>query len=176
MMQVRAKAITTTTGIPTMEKGARAKTARIIRSAAPNLPLIERESLAGKQFHRQPGSCEMSVDSSDDPAAQKAASELNNLLEIISGTSSALENIWAGNDGAQKYFEMLRTSVDRAAAVTAELAERAGGTDEKVLLHPELMDFIRPRKPSIPPVKKARHLLVVDDEPMALVLARRILS
>jgi CheY-like chemotaxis protein len=118
----------------------------------------------------------MSVNSSDDPAAQKAASELNNLLEIISGTSSTLENIWAGNDGAQKYFDMLRTSVDRAAAVTAELAEHAGGTNDKVLLHPELMDFARPRKMPTPTAKKTRRLLVVDDEPMALVLAKRILS
>ena len=36
------------------------------------------------------------------PAA--ATSELNNLLEIISGTSAAIENIWDGNDGSQKVF------------------------------------------------------------------------
>jgi hypothetical protein len=40
---------------------------------------------------------------------------LNNLPEIISGTSAAIENIWDGNDGSQKYFDMLRTSVDRVA-------------------------------------------------------------
>jgi CheY-like chemotaxis protein len=122
----------------------------------------------------------MDIDPSNDLTARKvapeAASELNNLLEIISGTSSAIENIWAGNDGAQKYFDMLRTSVDRAAAVTAELAEHAGGTDKKILLHPELVEFARPRKTPSPAPKKARHVLVVDDEPMALVLAKRILS
>lgn len=118
--------------------------------------------------------------SNDDPAPQKAtteaASELNNLLEIISGTSSLLENVWDGNDGSQKCFDMLRRSVDRAAAVTAELAEHAGGTDKKVILHPELVEFARPRQAPRPAPKKARRVLVVDDEPMALVLAKRILS
>jgi CheY-like chemotaxis protein len=119
----------------------------------------------------------MNIEPTNDPAkTTEAASELNNLLEIISGTSSAIENIWAGNDGSQKYFDMLRTSVDRAARVTAQLAEHAGGTDKTILLHPELVRFARPRKTAKPEPKKKRHLLVVDDEPMALVLAKRILS
>lgn len=117
-----------------------------------------------------------SADASSTEKATKAASELNNLLEIISGTSSVIENVWAGNEGSQKYFDMLRRSVDRAAAVTAELAEHAGGTNEKMVLHPDLVEFARPRKAPGPAPKKAQHLLVVDDEPMALVLAKRILS
>jgi CheY-like chemotaxis protein len=124
----------------------------------------------------------MNAEGSNDPAAKKAtpeaASELNNLLEIISGTSSVIENVWAGNDESQKYFDMLRKSVDRAAAVTAQLAEHAGGTDKKVLFHPELVEFARPRKTQTPnpaPKKKPR-VLVVDDEAMALVLAKTILS
>jgi CheY-like chemotaxis protein len=112
----------------------------------------------------------------DKKTTTEAASELNNLLEIISGTSSVIENIWAGNQGSQKYFDMLRTSVDRAAKVTAQLAEHGGGTDKKILLHPELTEFARPRKQPQPAPKKTRRLLVVDDEPMALVLAKRILS
>ena len=109
------------------------------------------------------------------PAA--ATSELNNLLEIISGTSAALENIWDGNDGSQKYFDMLRTSVDRAAKVTAQFVEHAGGSEKKVLFHPELASFAGPKKPAPPPpaAQKRRSLLVVDDEPMALVLAKRVL-
>lgn len=108
------------------------------------------------------------------PAA--ATSELNNLLEIISGTSAAIENIWEGNDGSQKYFDMLRASVDRAAQVTAQLVEHAGGSDKKVLFHPELASFAKPRNASAPaPEKKKRSLLIVDDEPMALVLSKRVL-
>lgn len=121
----------------------------------------------------------MKIDPTNDPDARKAptaaASELNNLLEIISGTSSVIENIWEGSEGSQKYFEMLRTSVDRAAKVTAQLVEHAGGTDKKVLLHPELVAFALPKKARQPVPRKKRRLLVVDDEPMALVLAKRIL-
>lgn len=106
-----------------------------------------------------------------------ATSELNNLLEIISGTSAALENIWDGHDGSQRYFDMLRSSVDRAAKVTAALVEHAGGPDKKVVLHPELVSFVKPgNAPSLPPETKRRFLLVVDDEPMALVLAKRAFS
>lgn len=112
--------------------------------------------------------------------ASGATSELNNLLEIISGTSAAIENIWDGNDGSQKYFEMLRASVDRAAQVTAQLVEHAGGSDKKVLLHPELTAFANPKGPAstVAPVpeKKKESILVVDDEPMALVLYKRVLS
>jgi len=110
------------------------------------------------------------------PAA--ATSELNNLLEIISGTSAALENIWEGNAGSQKYFDMLYDSVDRAAKVTAQFVEHAGGSDKKVLFHPELASFAKPKKavPSTPVVQKRRSLLIVDDEPMALVLAKRVLT
>jgi CheY-like chemotaxis protein len=123
----------------------------------------------------------MNNDPSENAARAKpptaATSELNNLLEIISGTSAAIENIWDGNDGSQKYFEMLRTSVDRAAQVTAQLVEHAGGADKKVLFHPELAAFAKPKNatPSAP-ARTQRSLLVVDDEPMALVLAKRVLS
>src|SRR5436190_13957985 len=116
-------------------------------------------------------------------SATAAASELNNLLEIISGTSAAIENIWDGNDGSQKYFDMLRTSVERAARVTAQLVEHAGGSDKKVFFHPELAAFTKTKNttpsaaPAVPaPEKKRQSLLVVDDEPMALVLAKRVLS
>lgn len=105
-----------------------------------------------------------------------ATSELNNLLEIISGTSAAIENIWDGNKESEKYFEMLRTSVDRAAKVTAQLAEHVGCSDQKVLFHPELAAFAGQKGGATPPAAKRRSILVVDDEPMALVLTKRVLS
>ncbi len=106
-----------------------------------------------------------------------ATSELNNLLDIISGTSAAIEEIWTGNDASQKYFDMLRTSVDRAAGVTAQLAEDAGGSDKKVLFNPELTAFGKRKNASPPaPTRAQRAIMVVDDEPMALVLAKRVLS
>ncbi len=109
-----------------------------------------------------------------------ATSELNNLLEIIFGTSAAIENIWDGSKGSEKYFEMLRESVDRAARVTAQLVEQAGGSDKKVLFHPELAAYAK-QKSTTPPAasvrpRKRQSILLVDDEPMALVLSKRVLS
>jgi len=105
-----------------------------------------------------------------------AASELNNMLEIISGTSALIENIWDGNKDAEKYFEMLRTSVDRAAKITAQLGESAGGTHNQVLLNPDLGSLVAPKVSLSASNPRKLNILVVDDEPMALVLAKRILS
>ena len=65
------------------------------------------------------------------------ASELNNLLQIIAGTSALIENIWEGNEGADKYFGMLRESVNRAAQVTTQLVELSGNIGEKIVMHPD---------------------------------------
>ena len=126
----------------------------------------------------------MNIDPSESSAPVKspiaATSELNNLLEIISSTSAAIENIWDGTDGSQKYFDMLRTSVDRAAQVTAQLVVHAGGSDKKVLFHPALAAFVKTKDApasSTPTLERKREsILVVDDELMALILAKRILS
>ena len=108
-----------------------------------------------------------------DPAA---ASELNNLLQIVAGTVSMLENIWEGAPGSEKYFEMLRTSVDRAAKVTEQLVHQLGGAEQKILLHPALTQ--RPAVPPRPrvPLQVSRCILVIDDEPMALELSRQTLA
>src|SRR3954452_20106459 len=70
-------------------------------------------------------------------SSQEIASELNNLLQIIAGTSEVIENIWEGKPGAARYFEMLRESVARAADVTTDLVERSGRLTGKIVLHPD---------------------------------------
>src|SRR5437667_7627240 len=108
-------------------------------------------------------------------SVSKATSELNNLLQIISGTSAEIGNLWEGSEGSDQYLNMLRSSIDRAEAVAAQLAEQAGGTDQKVLMHPELTSFLKPTKiREMPRVKPT--ILVIDDEQMALVLIKRLLS
>ncbi|MEO8044916.1 MAG: response regulator [Spartobacteria bacterium] len=106
-----------------------------------------------------------------------AASELNNLLQIVAGTVSMLENVWEGAPGSEKYFEMLLVSVERAAKVTAQLVQQVGGADDKILLHPslaaEMQSHATPRRA---PGKGSRCILIVDDEPMALILGQKILS
>ncbi len=104
-----------------------------------------------------------------------AASELNNLLQVIAGTSEVIENIWDGSPGSEKYFAMLRASVERAAEVTSELVRQVGGCEKKVLLHPDLGALLQRQE-----AERARQprgtILVVDDEPMTRELTARVLD
>jgi CheY-like chemotaxis protein len=105
-----------------------------------------------------------------------AASELNNLIQIVSDTVAMLENIWEGAPESEKYFDMLRKSVDRAAKVTAQLVQHVGGTEKKILMHPALHEPAIVSRPGPSPLHVSRCILVVDDEPMALMLLNQILS
>lgn len=102
-----------------------------------------------------------------------AASEMNNLLQIIAGTVKLLEKIWDGDPRAGKYFEMLHLSTDRATEVMSRLVAQAGGSERKILLHPS---FANPGRPGAAFGNgRSRCILVVDDEGMALVLSKQIL-
>lgn len=104
----------------------------------------------------------------------KATSELNNLLQIIAGTSSLIENIWEGSDGSEKYLAMLRSSIERAEKVTADLAEYAGGSAKKTSMHPEIAAFVKAKNPPSSDTPR-QTILVIDDEEMALTLVKRLL-
>ncbi|MFL6594110.1 MAG: response regulator [Chthoniobacterales bacterium] len=101
-----------------------------------------------------------------------ATSELNNLLQIVGGTTELLESIWEGTQGSEKYLNMLRTSVARAVAITAQLVENAGGVSGRVVLPVEN----RSTNAVISPEAGKRRVLVVDDEPMALTLQQELLT
>lgn len=101
------------------------------------------------------------------------AGELNNLLAIIAGTTEQLEDIWDGDHGSAKYLAMLRSSVERAASITRQLVEHAGGreprreqsgTPSDVAVADEAVYARQPR------------ILVVDDEPAACLLFEQFLS
>jgi len=106
----------------------------------------------------------------------KVASELNNLIQIISGTSSLIENIWEGSPGSEKYFEMLRASIERAAQVTAQLVAQAGGATSKRMLPLALEKSFDEALIAGAPNECKHSILVVDDEPMALELLHRVLT
>lgn len=106
----------------------------------------------------------------------KVVSELNNLIQIISGTSSLIENIWEGNPGSEKYFEMLRASIERAEQVTAQLVAQAGGATSKRMLPPELEQRFEEALIAGAPTERKHCILVVDDEPMALELLHGVLT
>ncbi|MDQ6861643.1 MAG: response regulator [Verrucomicrobiota bacterium] len=110
-------------------------------------------------------------------SSQEIASELNNLLQIISGTTEMIENIWEGKPGATRYFGMLRESVARAAEVTTDLVERSGRLNGKILLHPQFARPIGqvPKAPAAAPAPKQR-IMLVDDEKMLLILTAEIMK
>ena len=109
-----------------------------------------------------------------DHAFVAAASELNNLLQIVSGAVAALEQICRGLPDSDKPLTVVRTSVDRAAQLTEKLAAELGGTGQKILLHPALVALAP--KSRVIDLRIARRILVVDDEPMALELSHRLLT
>jgi CheY-like chemotaxis protein len=114
----------------------------------------------------------------NDPSAEsvsKATSELNNLLQIISGTSALMGGPGEKSEDAEKYLAMLRTSIERAEKVAAELAVQAGGTRQKIAIHPDLAGFVRSKKTMEESTSK-QSILLVDDEQMALTLMKRILT
>lgn len=103
------------------------------------------------------------------------ASDLNNLLQIISGTSALIENVWEGTAGSEKYFAMLHASVERAEKIAAELVEQAGGSRDNVTT-PSLAAGRTKSKDVKPPAKARQRIMVVDDEEMALSLYEQILT
>lgn len=105
----------------------------------------------------------------------RATSELNNLLQIISGSSALMDNSGQSPEDSQKYLEMLRTSIERAERVAAELTGHAGGATQKMAVHPDMDPFIRSKRTAETSASK-QSIMIVDDEQMALTLMNRILT
>ncbi|MGZ4965776.1 MAG: response regulator [Chthoniobacterales bacterium] len=105
-------------------------------------------------------------------SSEEIASELNNLLQIIAGTSDLIENIWEGKPGASKYFAMLRESVARAADVTTDLVEASGTLNRKIVLHPA---FAWGKAAQRKANAAKKRIMLVDDEKMLLILTGEIL-
>ena len=102
----------------------------------------------------------------------KATSELNNLLQIISGSSAALEKS-SNKEDAAEYLAMMRASLNRAELLGSNLAARAGGTAEKAICNSDISAFLRKKTDKLQSTRPT--ILVVDDEKMALTLIERFL-
>jgi CheY-like chemotaxis protein len=110
---------------------------------------------------------------SPDPVA-KTTSELNNVLQTVSGTSSLIPDVRDGGDGSEKYLA-IRASIERAEKMAAELVEQGEGSDEKMPMHPEIAAFVKGKRKSNS--ETAGHfILVVDDDETAVTLLKRILT
>ena len=87
-----------------------------------------------------------------------------------------IENIWEGSPGSEKYFEMLRASIERAEQVTAQLVAQAGGATSKRMLPPGLEQSFDEALIAGARNECKHSVLVVDDEPMALELLHGVLT
>src|ERR1043165_3502365 len=94
--------------------------------------------------------------SKPEPSAEfvaKATSELNNLLQIISGSSSALEKT-ANAEQVAEYKEMLKASIDRAELLGRELGTRAGGVAERSICNTTVLPSARKKKAGPQPSRR----------------------
>lgn len=111
-------------------------------------------------------------------------SELNNVLHIIGGTADLLEgHFWPKQSTADKYLRLLRASVARAASLTARLGGYNGAESDKVVVHPASSErlmrsqlaFVSPVSQCQPVRSAVPRILIVDDQPVALILAKELL-
>ena len=104
--------------------------------------------------------------------ASEAASELNNVLQIISGASAMLDK---AQDNPETYLQMLREAIQRAEVISADLNREVGGSTEQQPAKSELSKFKRMEKSS-QPAPARETIMVVDDEPMTVILLKTILE
>jgi CheY-like chemotaxis protein len=128
------------------------------------------------------------------------ANELNNLLQVMIQSSRFLEEQCSRVPDTEKYFTILRTSLDRAAQVTRLMIERTSTADagRPATPFPAPGEFANPLTPPVrpqipvvsppqpaPPVGEVQIanpnasgelILIVDDENFVTLLAQRVLT
>jgi CheY-like chemotaxis protein len=129
---------------------------------------------------------------------KSTANELNNLLQVITESSQFLQRFTGGNPEAARYYDMMRSAVDRAAQLSRTMLERSGQQENQPKVHP----FPNPGTfGETPPVGSQREfaptpfpdkqrtdvrianpegarelILIVDDEDFVTLLAQRVLT
>jgi CheY-like chemotaxis protein len=120
---------------------------------------------------------------------QSTANELNNLFQAMSESARLIRNYVHETDDSQKYFDILRSSIQRAASVTKTLHERASG------FVPVPAAQASAPQPAVPepanvgateeeelgfhianPTGTRELILVVDDEEFVTLLAKEVLA
>ena len=123
---------------------------------------------------------------------KSTANELNNLLQVITESSQFLQRFTGSHPEAQRYHEMMRSAVDRAAQLVRTMLERSGSTDRQPKVHPFPMpgSFAPVAQPPplqgqspqaqdvriVNPEGPRELILIVDDEDFVTLLAQRVLT
>ena len=126
---------------------------------------------------------------------KSTANELNNLLQVITESSQFLQRFTGGNPEAARYYDMMRSAVDRAAHLSRTMLDRSGQAEQPPKAHP----FPGPGTFGSAPVParqggfasgEAQHanvrivnpegprelIMIVDDEDFVTLLAQRVLT
>jgi len=124
---------------------------------------------------------------------KSTANELNNLLQVITESSQFLQRFTGGNPEAARYYDMMRSAVDRAAQLSRTMLERSTQPDSG----PKISPFPSPGSfgSAPPPIRQSSGedalrqdvrianpegprelILIVDDEDFVTLLAQRVLT
>jgi CheY-like chemotaxis protein len=131
---------------------------------------------------------------------KSTANELNNLLQVITESSQFLQRFTGGNPEAARYYDMMRSAVDRAAQLSRTMLERSElpATDRQARVHPFPGPGSFGSAPAPALSRPTGHLagsesarvdvrianpegpreliLIVDDEDFVTLLAQRVLT
>ncbi|HEX4086396.1 MAG TPA: response regulator [Chthoniobacteraceae bacterium] len=126
---------------------------------------------------------------------KSTANELNNLLQVITESSQFLQRFTGGNPEAARYYDMMRSAVDRAAQLSRTMLERTTGESARVHPFPTPGSFGGAPAPAQPrhgtfggsesahmevrvanPEGPRELILIVDDEDFVTLLAQRVLT
>ena len=116
---------------------------------------------------------------------KSTANELNNLLQVISESSQFLEMLQNSSSDSERYFEILRSGIERAGKVTRMMVERVGGYNAdsaeaapSAAPAPVLVPLSSgPADVKIANASGNRELvMIVDDEDFVTMLAQRVLT
>ena len=109
---------------------------------------------------------------------RKTANDLNNLLQVIGDSSKAIEPLCSSQPEGMRYFGFLKTSLERARQVTAQLSSRIGGEPATNGNHPA--DFAQTAAPGAPSANGTPQskglILIIDDEELLVTLVQQMLT
>jgi CheY-like chemotaxis protein len=114
---------------------------------------------------------------------QTNVNSLNNLLQVIADSAQHIAPACETRPDSLKYFDFLRSSLDRAIEVSKALAARLGGVGQPGAAKPKETAAAGPAKGAdvggvevINPEGKLELILLIDDEPMITALVAEMLS
>ena len=126
---------------------------------------------------------------------KSTANELNNLLQVITESSQFLQRFTGGNPEAARYYDMMRSAVDRAAQLSRAMLDRSGHSERPPKGHPfpgpgsfgsapapAVHGGFSSSEPQNVDIRIANPegprelIMIVDDEDFVTLLAQRVLT